>query len=315
VTVREQRQRFPNVLSTFVVLLALLDPAVAREASPPASGGKAAVLQIFHAGHFDLDLAIAECRSSECPIQVRLLRQGRVVDRVVLPVASSSRRARAESVDQDWGADPGLKAWATGVEGKYVSTVARLLTVGPQTTGLLVSQRFGFEHVGRIHLLVLPRDSKLDVVWKAERVSDRTWDATQIVGDPAGEGQEIVYFQVASGFDEDTADHFDAIRLRWDAASRRFRESPLPTPAMPLYLLNLGVYEDVAKARKEHFANSYCLSSYWIFNAGSFPGLSGGQTVIGKVYAQRSSAEAAARAVETCLPSITTSVLEWTATP
>jgi hypothetical protein len=85
---------------------------------------------------------------------------------------------------------------------------------------------------------------------------------------------------------------------------------------MPLYLLNLGDYEDAAKARAAREAeNSYCLSPYWILNAGSFPGLSGGKAIIGFVYTRRSSADAAARAIKECLPGVAPSVLEWSARP
>jgi hypothetical protein len=310
-----QRQRLASLLGAVAVGLALQD-AVAREPfalASAASSDKAIVLQTFHAGTFELDLAIAKCRSSECPIQVRLLRQGHVVDRVTLPVAAASQRAKAETVDPLWGAETGLKAWATGAEGEYVSTVGRVLTVAPRTTGLLVSQRFGFEHLKRNHLVILPRDSRLSVVWKAEEGAGPTWSATQILPKGAGEGEDIAYFRGFSEPAENEADRVDAVRLSWNAVSANFQETPLPDRATPLYLLNLGVYEGIAKAREERFANAYCLSPYWILDASSFPGLSGGKAVVGMVYTQRASADAAARSVKTCLPSVTASVLEWTA--
>ena len=59
------------------------------------------------------------------------------------------------------GADVGLKAQATGVESRYVSTVGRTATVAPGKTGLLVTQNFGFEHRKRAHVVLLPSDGKL----------------------------------------------------------------------------------------------------------------------------------------------------------
>jgi hypothetical protein len=306
-----RRQRFPSLVAALAALLAAPDGAVARDTRAPASAAprnSAVVLETFHAGQYDLDLAI----------EVRLLRQGRVADRVALPVPASSRRAEAESVDESWGADwgtgPDVKAWATGIEATYVSTLGRLVTFAPKTTGLLVSQYFGFEHVKRNHLVILPRNGKLTVAWKGGEGAGPTWSTTRVVGDPARERQDVVYFKGFYHPEENEFDSFDAARVSWDAASAAVRETPLPTPAMPLYLLNLGVHEDAAKARAARDANSSCLPTYEVLDAGSFPGLSG-KAVLGRVYLQRSSADAAARTITECLPGAAASVLEWTAKP
>ena len=90
---------------SIISLIGLLVAGLMLVAVPTASADR--VLQTFRAGQFILDLAIAECRSSECPIKVRLRTGGRVINRVTLPVAASSQRATAEPVDTIWGADAG----------------------------------------------------------------------------------------------------------------------------------------------------------------------------------------------------------------
>jgi hypothetical protein len=97
-----------------LTVVGLIPQSASAQAS--ARAGRAVVLQTLGAGQFVFELAIAQCRRSECLIEVRLRSGGRVVDRVALPVAAKSQRARAEIVDAVWGADPGLKAWAIGEE-------------------------------------------------------------------------------------------------------------------------------------------------------------------------------------------------------
>jgi hypothetical protein len=292
-------------------LVSLLAVGLTLIPVPAAAASRA--LQTFDAGRFVLDLAIAECRSSECPIEVRLRVAGRIIDRVALPVAAGSHRVTAETTDTLWGADAGRTAWATGEENDSVSTAARLLRLAPRTTALLVSQRYGFEHLKRNHLLIVPRAGKLHIVWKTEEGSGPTWSTTQILGSPGR--REIVYFHGFFEPDEDISERLDAVRLSFDAASARVRETALPNRAMPLYLLNLGIHETVAHAREARSANAYCLTPYWILDASRFRAGASGKAIVGSLYATRASAEAAARAAKSCLPGVNASVEMWSAAP
>jgi hypothetical protein len=285
---------------SIVGLVSLLAVGLTLIPFPAASANR--VLQTFHTRRFVLDLAIADCRSSECPIQVRLRAARRVIDRVTLPVAASSQGTTAETTDTLWGADADRTAWATGEENDYVSTAARLLQLAPQSTALLVSQRYGFEHLKRNHLVILPRAGKLRIVWKAEEGSGPTWSATQILGSP--DRREIIYFRGFFDPDENTAERLDAVRLSFLAASARLRETAVPTHTMPLYLLNLGIHETVAQAREARSANAYCLAPYWILDASRFRASASGKAIVGMLYATREAAEQAARSVRRCTPGV-----------
>ena len=277
---------------------------------PAASADR--VLQTFHVGRFVLDLAIAKCRSSECSIEVRLRRTNRVVARVTLPNAASSQRVRAETTDALWGADVGRRAWATGEEADYASTAARLLRIAPQITALLVSQRSGFEHLKRNHLLLVPRAGKLVVAWEAREGQGPTWSATQIIGNNPYR-REIVYFNGFYDPDEDAIERLDAVGLSFDAASARLRETALPTRTMPLYLLNLGIHETIAQAREARSAEPYCLTAHWILDASRFRADASGKAIVGSLYATRAAAEEAAHSAKSCLPVAATVVEMWTA--
>jgi hypothetical protein len=295
---------------SIVSLVGVLAAGLTLVPVPAASADR--VLQTFHADRFVLDLAITKCRSSECSIQVRLRRANRVIDRVTLPNAVSSQHIRAETTDMLWGADAGRRAWATGEEANYVSTAARLLRIAPQTTALLVSQRSGFEHLKRNHLLLVPRAGKLVVAWEAGEGQGPTWSATQIIGSNP-DRREIIYFNGFYDPDEDTAERLDAVRLSFDAASARLREIALPTRTMPLYLLNLGIHESVAQARAARSEFPYCLTAHWILDASRFRADASGRAIIGSLYASRAAAEKAARSAKSCLPDVTAAVETWTA--
>jgi len=263
---------------------------------PAASADR--VLETFRAGQFVLDLAIAECRSSECPIVVRLRRDGRVIDRVTLPFAASSQRANAQAADWLWGADAGRKAW---VNGEYVATAARLLQLARSTPALLVSQLAGFDHLKRNHVLIVPRAGKLVLAWKAQEGAGPTWSATEIIGSPGNDRQDVAYFHGFFDPDEDTAERLDVIRLRWNATAARVQETPLPAPTMPLHLLDLGTHDTAMQARNARAASN-CLWAYWVLDAGRFRAGADRKVLLGMPYATHAAAEKAARSVQRCLP-------------
>jgi hypothetical protein len=212
------------------------------------------------------------------------------------------------------GADSGLKAWATGEESDHAATVARVLRLAPQTTALLVSQQYGFEHVKRNHLVILPRAGKLTIAWKAEEGAGPTWSAPQIIRGQKGGRHEVVYLRGFYEPEEDAADRLDLARLRWDDASERLRETALPARNEPLYRLDLGTHDTAAQARQARSMN-FCLSPYLVLDASHFRAGGGGKAMIGMLFASRAQAEKAARDVKKCQPDATVSVVTWAAAP
>ena len=310
------RQRQSGLAAGLAFTAALAAQLACHGASvSPASAAqrdRAAVLQTFPAGKYSFELVIAPCRSDECPVQVWLRQQGKVVDRFTLPVSAYTRRATTEAVGSVWGADVGLKAWATGVENRYVSTAGRTATVAPGKTGLLVTQNFGFEHPKRAHVFLLPGDGKLAAAWSHQEGSGPTWTSTELIPGNTKDIRDIVNFRGFRDPDEDTPERLGVIRLSWDAASAGLRETLLPDRANPLYLASVGTYPSISEARRARDVNGYCLGAYWVLDAARFPALSGGKAVLGRIYTRREAADAAARSVKECLPAVASSVLRWT---
>jgi hypothetical protein len=266
------------------------------------------VLQTYPAAH--LDLALVPCKSHDCAIQVRLFDGDHVVDRVALPITARLLAVKAEAVDESWGADPGLKAWRSGFESDYVATTARLVTVAPGVTGLLVTQRHNFEPMKHEHLLVLARHDKLRVAWRSEEGAS-AWSATQVIRGATGT-QDIAYLQTSPNSDG-ISDHFEATRLRWDAAASKLQPTPLPDATLPLYLLSLGKYDSAASAREARTNFSFCLASYWVLDGSAFPGHA--QALVGKVFTRRATAEDAVHQVKSCLPDQKPAIVPWTEAP
>jgi hypothetical protein len=189
-----------------------------------------------------------------------------------------------------------------------------LLRLATRTTALLVSQQYGFEHLKRNHLVILPRAGKLTIAWKAEEGAGPTWSATHVIDSIGSTRHEVIYLHGFSEPEEDAAERLDVVRLRWDGASARLRETALPDRTMPLYLLNLGIHDNAAQARQVRSASS-CLSPYWVLDVSRFRAGEGSRAMIGMLYASRTVAEKAASAAKTCQPDATISIMTWTDAP
>jgi hypothetical protein len=297
-----------------VCLLQLSTVAARPKAGHSASSSSSfddvpVVLQTYPAAH--LDLALVPCKSHDCAIQVRLFEADHVVDRLTLPITARLLAVKAEAVDESWGADPGLKAWRSGFESDYVSTTGRLVTVAPGVTGLLVSQRHNFEPMKHEHLLVLARRGKLRLAWRSEEGAS-TWSATQVIRGAAAGTQDIAYLQTSRNSDG-ISDHFEATRLRWDAAASKLQPTPLPDADLPLYVLSLGKFDSTASAREARTNFSFCMASYWVLDGSAFPGHA--PALVGKVFTRRATAEDAVHQVKTCLPDQKPAIVPWAGAP
>lgn len=273
------------------------------------------VLQKFIGGEYSFSLVVDPCKSEACPLRVWLHHNGRIVDRFSLDIDAASQSAQLEPVDAVWGADAGLQAWVTGIEASRVSTVARTATVAPGKTGLLVTQNFGFEHRKRGHVFLMPVGDKLVAVWRYVEGPGPTWSATEVLPGNIGGPQEIVILRGFGEPAEGLPESLEATRLDADSSATVLRESALPDPARPLYLVRVDGYADSAAARQARLANGYCLGAYWVLDASRFPGVAGVHDILGRIYTRRDAADAETQATRECLPSVTPTVTSWTQTP
>jgi hypothetical protein len=294
-----------------LILITILASCSRRGDTGAPVEARQGVLESLPASNPRFELAIDNCANGLCPVQVRLLDAGKIVDIAGLPVAAHSQQVRPEDVTSLWGADLGLTAWASGDRGAYVSTAVRLVQLTSQTTALLVTQRHGYEHLKRDHVLLAPADGKLKTLWSAKEPDGTTWSATRIVPSPGGPGEAVVHI---SGFFypvENLPDKLQVKSIQWDSAAGRIREDILPSARMPLFVLNAGLYDNVVEARKARTHNDQCLGSYFVLDTSPFPELRGRRFAVAQLATSHQEALNMVGQTLMCSAGLRPGVVEW----
>lgn len=177
-------------------------------------------------GTFELVLCRAKGRGPG--LEVRLARNGVVVDAIPLAWGASAREAHAEPLDATVGAgDPaasreGTRAWVVGdAEGRVV-TVIRPVRLG-ETGGLLVHQQGGFEHLKQRHALFVADGPNLKRVWEREEGVGPRWSWADVTPDGY-----LVYVEGFISQEPADPDKVDVRRFAWDDRSRECVETAGP---------------------------------------------------------------------------------------
>ncbi len=245
------------------------------------AGTKYLPLEHFESKRGTFELGIAPCTAEGCALEIHWLEANKLVSSIAMPLLAATQATQKETTDLDWGADPGLQAWATGEENSYVSTVVRPVMLDADTTGLLVTQHYGFDHIKRLHRLVVPRNGKLAAVWDFDESAGPTWSATAVLGKEAAGRVDLF-----SGFyNDDTpseADRLGVTQLRWDSAKWQLVPDLGGKAAT---VLAAGSFKNPGEARKVKQADKAgCVSAYWVLSSGTIKPLTHGQSVLGKVF-------------------------------
>jgi hypothetical protein len=306
--VRSRVVSVPPLCSALLVLLAGCNSGE----QPPVKSAAKAELQSILLREFALPphfmrLSIGACQES-CPVQVELLQQGQLLDTHILPVAASGNQSTEETVDEYWGADPGLTAWAIGEEESYVSTTARLVQVAPGTLGLLLTQRFGFEHVKRAHVLLLVQQGKLVPAWEASEAPG-PHPTTTLVAPDGKPG--FVFVDVTDRTSEESVDVMAVSQVFQAAATAKPTQQVLPRPDFPLYLLHTDAYSSASEARG---ARDACLAGLWVLDGGTYR-QGQGAAFLGALFTQRKAAEQVQQTIAQCDPNARSSIDEYSDPP
>ncbi len=222
--------------------------------------------------HFEIS---AETCPMGCPFVVALVDGELVRSRIRL------KWARAEGVptlgppDASAGAGDPLdpealereasEALYTGDEAGAVITVARGLALGSGTTGLLVDQVAGFEHVKRAHFLFVVSGEQLRQAWRYEEPAGPTWSTT-VIASPEPERQVVVLLAASAlaGELRDRPDEVSAERVEWDPASRTAVARPL---GETIAAVRFGRFTGIAAALDAQDAHADCLGDFWLLPA------------------------------------------------
>jgi len=278
--------------------ITLLPGCKASNTSPPQNSGARTVAK-YSSQPFSFELSVGACVNGECPILVVLSDETRQLDSFKLPVAASTQEMSEDTVDLLWGADPGQQAWSAGEESTYVGIAARLVQFTRDRVGLLVTQRYGFEHLKRWHSVFLPRGGKLWSAWEASDSAGPAWSATHVMDGPE-RTQWIAHFRGFFAETESEPDRLEVSRLRITAAGDSLEEVPLPSSDIPLYAVQAASFANVTAARRAKAA-AECLASSAVLSGADYPDMGSDMVFIGFLFEARSKADAFADSISSCM--------------
>lgn len=225
----------------------------------------------------EYELGIAQCTNEGCPFVVRWRVGGKVVSTVQMPIQAATQQTETEPVDLDWGADPGLQAWGTGEENNYVSTTARLVLLDSTTTGLLVTQHYGFEHLKRSHRLITLQANKLVFAWSFDESAGPTWSATSVLNQNS-DNKIILYWAFPSIDHPSKPDTLSVTLLQWDTVHQKL----IPKLGInAAKILAVGEFNSAIEARKHKVD---CLAPYLVLSTKLVSRSPKDKRVLGKVY-------------------------------
>jgi hypothetical protein len=245
-------------------------------------------------------VVLAPCGAPACPVQVRLVTRGKVVDTAAVEWPSIVGKpepletpAGVNGVGDPLELERTISTWHTGENGD-VATIARSVALGPASTGLLVHQSSGFEHLHRLHYLFVACKGKLIQAWMGREGGGSTSmvDALDIDGDGR---TEILYWQF---FSTDSAvENWTLSVIRWNAEAGLADEAFAAAGAPPLTAVVAGTFPTPETAEKFLNEHRRCLPSFRVIRV---PGTPDGQFAVAGLSARQTLAAEAERALKGC---------------
>lgn len=265
---------------------------------------------VSKSGALTYEVVLAPCGTPACPAQVRLLAGDAVADTAAVewPSVIETPR-RTEQVAALTGVGDPLQlhgmvpTWQTGDGEDAVSTTANSVSLGPDTTGVIVHQSGGAEHVKRLHYLFVANGRKLVPAWKGwegQGLTTSTVDTMDVDNDGRS---EILYWRFASR-DGIVSDWSLSVE-RWNAEQARADETSSGGPPIVAAVARSFPTADAAsKFLSEH---STCLPSFLVVRSPT-SGATG--FAVAGISARAPLAAEAARAARSCDPTIEATTME-----
>ncbi|MBI3560854.1 MAG: hypothetical protein HY080_03970 [Gammaproteobacteria bacterium] len=265
-------------------------------------------LERFDTKQGAFELGIAPCTAEGCAFEVRWLEKNKPVATIALPILAADQITEKEQTGFDWGADPGLYAWGTGMENSYVSTVGRLVNLDSETVGLLVTQLYGFDHLKRLHRLIVPRNGKLVYLWEFTESPGYSTSAA-VVAPPFG----ITLFYFTYHYEESNADRLSVTHL---VLNKDKSELVPASPGRVAAALLVGDFDSTNRAYKHRQADSgRCFFRYYVLASDSIATLPSGHSALARVFMRREEAQAEQQRLIQCGVTLTMSVVDIFSSP
>jgi hypothetical protein len=194
----------------------------------------------------------------EYPMAVSLYRNGRRLDRKLLPEAAWELDFEKRAIDPDYSGwaipdvtEKNLAVWESGVETSHLGTLARTVNLGKMGTGLLVTQLSGFERLFRKHVLYAIKKGKLKEIWSFSESIGRGWQWSFVEPVTRNGRNFLVFWSGIQDFAFTGSTEPDTLEIKLlDAGSGVMQITSLPTREFPLYVVWIASYADAVKARE-----------------------------------------------------------------
>jgi hypothetical protein len=282
------------------------------QAAPAPAPVPTQTLIMFDGANATFELAVDHCGEQTCPIRLRLVAAGKVLDSVAFGEKACGEMS-PKRVDWMFGVASGTPAWDSSWRKCSVGVAAQGMRIAPNDVAVLVTQRHGWEHTIRQHWLFAARAGKLIVAWSSDAEGKYDLDV-RVIDSPDGTTEDVTTTQVIN--DEDAPNGLpERIRIRrlhWDAGVGRIVALPMPDEDYPLFLAYVGPFKSVAAARDAaDRRHPECNIPFGTLSASLFPGLGLHGFVRGEVFVSRAEADATKTEAGQCPAALTPKIIEY----
>jgi hypothetical protein len=274
------------VLFSFVILVSGCNrnetptPANSDNVAKAPDGTKYLALEHFETKKGAFELGMAPCTAEGCAFEVRWLEASKPVSSIAMPNLATTQDVQKGTANLNMGVGPDLPAWSFSEDGYFLTTIARTIMLDAETVGLLLTQYYGWDHVKRLHRLVVPHNGNLVMVWDFDESAGPTWSASVVVAKSVG--QMALFWGFDNGHVPSDADRLSVTLLKWDNTKWKF----IPELGKKVAtLLTLGNFNTPGDARKFRQSDTKgCVSPYWVLSSDTIKILPQGHGVLGKVF-------------------------------
>ncbi|HYK36824.1 hypothetical protein [Alloacidobacterium sp.] len=200
-----------------------------------------------------------------------------------MDMESSSASYEKDALEQGDGAgDPSylrqdVAVWSSGDEESETTLAIFPFRLAQGLDGILIDQRYGFEHVKRRHVLLGAKNNKLIELWKGTEGAGPTYSTTAAVN-IAGGREALLFYNFFSNPVNDAPDKLRIQALAYDAATGTM--APYSTE---FSVLAIGPFRTIADARKQYAAKNSCSPWLWVLPAKEFEKPAGSGYVLATV--------------------------------
>lgn len=256
------------------------------------------------ADNSSVQLYLAPCASNVCPIQLRLVRNGRVLATDSLDWSASSRKLHEASWTGPWhtGTGESLPVYVLGEENRQIGTSMEIVQMSTDANAVFIRQSGGFEHVKQRYDLYAVKDNKFVRLWSDIEGEGPVNSDAAVVN--KGSVQDILYIK---GLATSYLDHLDVFdypqveRLHWSAESSSLKQEIAHGLAV---VQVVHEFSSIDAARRFLVQKPLCLDYYWVINGGAVSGLPKGKPVIVAIMVDKTGAEQELIRLHECNPDL-----------